>query len=970
MRGNSAKRLVEPAFPVQADLLAALRGIRVGTWRVDPATGASDWDEVTGDLLGIDRSSGRTAMMRGIHPDDADAVRASLAACASTGQPHNIEFRVILADGAERWLHAVGRLSEDQSLTGPRISGIVTDITERKIAELGERENRNLLRGIIDNLPGVVYRCGVAPPWKLEMISSASDWLTGYTADEFLSGRRTWEDVVFPEDRARLRATVAEALGAHQAFAIRYRIVQASGEIRWVLERGSAICGSDGTPLWLEGFVGDIHQYALAEEQLRDTEQRYRLASRTTRDLIWELDLCQDRLQWNKDLGTYFGYDSKSLGKDSSWWTARIHPDDLERLTNETESALAGAGDAFSPEYRLRRADGSYAPVLDRIAIVRDDAGNATRLVGALQDLTENRLMQAALREIETLNRGILDASADCIKIISPTGRIELINEPGVLAMDLRGADAVTGTVWTDLWPEQGRQAVRDAIGTALTGTPSRFSGFCPTAAGTPKWWDVVITPMGDEEGKVTRLLAISRDITAIRRTADELQWASEHDALTLLPNRRAFEARLAAATSGADATGEHVGLLLIDLDHFKHVNDTLGHQAGDFLLTAFAERLAGSVRDGDFVARLGGDEFAVILHRVKGDVDLLRAGASIQKRIRAPIRYGGRVLNANASIGGALFPRDGGSADELFRNADTALFALKAEGRGGTRMFHGYMRKQLHAAASQLELAGQAIANAWIRPWYQPKVDLVTGRIVGLEALMRLATPDQGVIGPETISEAFKDYELAAQIGHAMRRAVFDDILRWTSSGLKVGRVSLNAAPAEFLRNDYAERLLTAMDEAGVPAGVVEIEVTEQVFVARGRDYVRRALHSLHEAGVRVSLDDFGTGYSSLSHLRDFPVDVVKVDRSFVEQINHKPEIAAIVRAVANLCLSLGIEVVGEGIETPEQADRLLRKGFSAGQGYLYGRPMPAEQIEQVLGTGGSGSLSVPALVPGLAKG
>jgi len=970
MGALTGERQEAPCFPTDGGLLAAaLRGVRVGTWRYEHGTGIVHWDDVTGELLGISGGTDPVLSVMPLHPDDRPGVYASLGACAQTGRPHDIAFRIIRTDGAERWFHAVGGLVEHRLAEHPCISGIMIDITDRKLAELGATENRKLLRGIIDNLPGVVYRCSVEPPWTIEMISSATAWLTGYPADEFLSGSRTWEDVIFPGDRSRVRETVATALAARQGFVIRYRIVQASGQIRWVLERGSAVYGRDGHPLYLEGFIGDIHQYAVAEEKLRETEERFRLASRATRDLIWEWDLVSDRVSWNNDPGVHFGYNNRALGRALSWWQERMSADDWERVVAESYQAIDTGQEYYATEYRLRRADGTYAPVLDRVCIVRDSTGKATRLVGALHDLTENQLMQAALREIETLNRGILDASADCIKIISPGGQIELINQPGVRAMELAGAEAVTGSLWAELWPDAGRQAVRNAITLALAGVASRFSGLCPTAAGTPKWWDVVITPMTDEEGAVTRLLAISRDITAIRQTTEQLQWSSDHDALTLLPNRRAFEAHLAAATREAAASGEYLGLLLIDLDHFKHVNDTLGHQAGDFLLTSFAERLAGSVREGDFVGRLGGDEFAVILRQVKGEVDLLRAGDSIQERIRAPIRYDGRVLSAHASIGGALFPRDGGSADELFRNADTALFALKAEGRGGTRMFHGYMRQQLHAAASQLDLAGQAIGGQWICPYYQPKVDLATGRIIGLEALLRFTRPGQGVLGPEAITEAFRDYELAARIGQAMRQAVFADMLGWAGQGLTVGRVSLNAAPAEFLRNDYAERLLAAMGDAGIGADMVEIEVTEQVFVGRGGEYVRRALHRLHEAGVRISLDDFGTGYSSLSHLRDFPVDVVKVDRSFVEQINDKPEIAAIVRAIANLCLSLGIEVVGEGIETPEQAARLLRKGFAAGQGFLYGRPMPAAQISQMLSANGRfASLTFAVADPGFA--
>jgi diguanylate cyclase (GGDEF)-like protein len=383
-----------------------------------------------------------------------------------------------------------------------------------------------------------------------------------------------------------------------------------------------------------------------------------------------------------------------------------------------------------------------------------------------------------------------------------------------------------------------------------------------------------------------------------------------------------------------------------VDVDHFKYVNDSLGHTAGDRLLREFAKRLRGALRNDDFVARIGGDEFAIIVEDLRNSDDLLRVGESTGKALKAPIRLEGRSLSSGATIGGAIFPQDAASANDLFNVADTALYALKTDGRGGTRLFHSRMREESRRVASQLSLARLAIRNQSLVPFFQPKVDLKSGQLVGFEALLRWQDGERGFQLPQTIEEAFKEYELASEIGALMQRRVFEQIRDWLDRGVDFGRISLNGAPAEFLRDDYAERLLLLLAQYDIPANFIEVEVTEHALMDRSSRYVERALTMLKRAGVTVALDDFGTGYSSLSHLRDFPVDVVKVDKSFVQAINSDSEIAAIVGAVINLASSLDMQSVAEGIETEQQLTLLRSMGCRVGQGFALGAPICGDQV------------------------
>jgi diguanylate cyclase (GGDEF)-like protein/PAS domain S-box-containing protein len=559
---------------------------------------------------------------------------------------------------------------------------------------------------------------------------------------------------------------------------------------------------------------------------------------------------------------------------------------------------------------------------------------------------------EQALRASEQLYRGILQASTDAIVLLNDRGYVELVNDAAFEAMELDCAERVLGKHWTRLWRDESGQLVGEELEKAERGGTARFRGFCATSKGTPKWWDVVIAAMRHADGSLQGMLTIARDVTGEREKSEQLKWASEHDALTHLPNRRAFQSRLQAAVLRAMGSGGQIGLLLIDLDHFKHVNDSLGHSAGDELLKGVADRLRGGVREDDFVARIGGDEFAIVLERLDSEDSMLCVADELQLLVQSPMKIAGRAVRAGASIGGALFPRHAVTADDLFKNADTALYALKQSGRGGTRLFDFYMLDEAERSASQLRLARSAVTDRTVVPVYQPQFDIVDGTMSGLEALLRWRHPRKGLQLPGTLEEAFSDYELAAKIGELMQRKVARDMQSWLSSGLDFGRVAINAAPAEFLRDDYAEHLLATFSEFGVPAERLEIEITEHAFLGRANEYVARALSVLNDAGVTIALDDFGTGASSLSHLRDFPVDVAKIDMSFIQQMTDDDEIAAIVTAVVRLASSLSIEVVAEGVEKPGQLDLLRAMGCRFAQGHLFAAAVEADAVARMVAT------------------
>lgn len=433
------------------------------------------------------------------------------------------------------------------------------------------------------------------------------------------------------------------------------------------------------------------------------------------------------------------------------------------------------------------------------------------------------------------------------------------------------------------------------------------------------------------------------------RSTAKALRWIATHDSLTHLGNRTLFHAKLEAAIQNAPKNGTRPAVILIDVDFFKQINDSLGHDAGDAVLCNFASCLRDVVRAGDTVARLGGDEFGIVLTSIKDSVQLEAIVQSLSERLRKKLEYNGRLIECRASIGVAIYLDHAVTVESLIKCGDLALGVAKLS-RGCAIMFHPDMEENFERDISMIELARSAIENDRILPYYQPKIDLSTGQLAGFEALLRLKKADGGLGLPDSIRAAFLDTELALVIGTRMISRVLDDMKNWVNAGIEFGQIALNTCAGDFAANDFAERLLDELKSKGLSPNLIEVEVTESVFLGRGSHYVWRALTALSAHGVRISLDDFGTGFASLTHLKQFPVNILKIDQTFVAGLCESADDAAIVRALIGLGQSLGMETVAEGIETKAQAAFVTKCGCTLGQGFLFGKAASANDVPSLV--------------------
>uniref|UniRef100_UPI0035937DAA putative bifunctional diguanylate cyclase/phosphodiesterase n=1 Tax=Blastomonas sp. TaxID=1909299 RepID=UPI0035937DAA len=649
----------------------------------------------------------------------------------------------------------------------------------------------------------------------------------------------------------------------------------------------------------------------------------------------------------------WFEFTGTSRVKPEDWSTL-VHPEDRDRVTAQWAQCMHRLA-TYNGRFRLRHYGGGYRWVSAIGEAQRDDSGNVLGWIGTCTDIDERIKTRHALKTIQTLSKGVLEASQDCIGVLDTSGTVLVMNEAFRNHTGMNDSAVAVGDVWGKVYPLDTRIATELAIKTAAFGSINSLIFRLDSADGSVHWWDAVVTPIRDDAGDVTELAVIARNITDQKESEADLRWTATHDTLTNLASRLLFQETIA----GAIADGKPFCLLILDIDNFKHTNDEFGHDTGDALLVQLGERLTDSIGKNDFVARIGGDEFVVIFRDLTCRKDTHARAQRIADNLKAPWLHNGHILDCEASIGLSSFPKHGETKAALMKGADIAMYVSKDSNRGEVTFFGSPMLLAIEHRETMLTLARAALDDDLIFPCYQPIVDLRTGRLVGFEALLRWRYKARRVQQPGTIEAAFQDADLATRISDRMIRCVLGDIGRWLDKKIEFGYVTINTVSSDFRQDNFAEQLLSKLAFANIPASCIQIEVTETVFLGRGAECVERALKLLSEHGVKVALDDFGTGYAALSHLRQCPVGAIKIDRSFVKGLPEDNESVSIVEAVICLGRSLNIRVVAEGIETLAQESLLTRLGCPFGQGYLYAKAMPASLVSSFVGSFSRGTPS-----------
>ncbi|MCG2607970.1 EAL domain-containing protein [Acinetobacter sp. SM34] len=660
--------------------------------------------------------------------------------------------------------------------------------------------------------------------------------------------------------------------------------------------------------------------------------------------LVWVKNK-QNQYYYNQAVCDYLGRNINLQHSDEC--QKFIHPEDYPHFSVLWQNALH-TQQGFEQECRIHHHEQGYRICL--VSVQPAQHLDDIEWMVTATDIHDHYLKHTELHQQVLAQTKMLDASVDCIKILTPQGHVTHMNRSGCLALGVPVNENKFGMPWLNLLPEPIRNSGQHALKQVAKGHNARFDGMSITPGQPPQYWDNILTPILSEDGSTQSILCVSRDISQQRIAEKNLQQVSELDELTGLYNRRAFNKIFKKTILNAQHQHQSVGFLLIDLDYFKHINDTLGHIAGDYLLQILGQRLSGCFNEHVVVSRLGGDEFAIIVPQLHDESELLNIAKIARQQLDIPICYAGQYINGGMSIGCAIYPRDANNSSTLLRCADVALNDLKVSGRGGIRMFKSAMIKSIELTTKQLSLARAIIHNNKVFPVYQPKVNLADGKVISFEALLRWHDAEDQIQLPSDISSAFQDYELATRISEIIQFQVFQDMSQWLEAGLQLLPISINAAPVEFLRDNYAETLLNRLAQFKIPYQLIEIEITEQSLSEHGADYVIRALRLLKQAGLSISLDDFGTGHSSLTRLRDYPVDCLKIDRNFIENIPDNLSDLAIVKAISQIGASISLDILVEGIETSAQVEALKACDCYIGQGFYFYHPLKFQDAMQLL--------------------
>ncbi len=498
------------------------------------------------------------------------------------------------------------------------------------------------------------------------------------------------------------------------------------------------------------------------------------------------------------------------------------------------------------------------------------------------------------------------------------------------------------------------RQAFLDPLEAALREdrTVHLLNALLVKRDGTETPVEAAVSPMHDREGHAIGTVIVLRDVSAARVMARQMTHSAEHDDLTGLPNRLLLNDRISHAVTLAPRHGKRIAILFLDLDGFKHINDSLGHAIGDRLLKSIADRLVGCVRASDTVSRQGGDEFVVLLSETDQWEDVAVVAQRMLAAVAQPLTIDGNEIFVTTSIGVSLYPGDGRDAETLIKNADTAMYQAKEDGRRTYQFFEPAMNVRAVERQSIEGSLRRALDREEFAVHYQPKIDLRTGAIIGAEALIRWHHPSRGMVPPDVFIPIAEECGLIESIGNWVLRSACQQARTWLDAGLPLRTIAVNVSATELWQKGFMGGLTSILDETSIDPTFLELELTEGVLM-KNADAAAVVLRDLRETGVQIAIDDFGTGYSSLSYLRAFPIDALKIDQSFVRQIGEVGDDAGIVIAVISMARSLKLRVVAEGVETFEQMTFLQGQDCDEAQGFYFSRPLPADRFERLVRTG-----------------
>ncbi|HVL77354.1 MAG TPA: EAL domain-containing protein [Noviherbaspirillum sp.] len=808
-------------------------------------------------------------------------------------------------------------------------------------------ESEALFRAMLDTLEEAYYEVDLAG--NIVRCNAAFYRMVGYTESE-LVGRNN-QQFQTPEGASATYRMFNQVYKTGVPLT-RCDVAFLHKDGRTVLVEGSIHLTHDdqGRPNGFRGFQRDVTAQRRTETALRESEAKYRGILETIEDAYYEVDLAGVMVLCNGAFCRMLGYASDDIiGR--SYRTFQMPEAAASVYTTFNTVFRTGIG-RRSFDWTMIRRNGEPVTGEGSVQLVRDLNGRACGFRGILRDVTERRRVEQALRESEARFRALTKLSSDWyweqdadFRYTRMEGRQDNRGgEDGLRAgfVGKRPWETALEIENEDGWDGHrallaSRRPFRDVVMHRLLGD------------GRPYYISVSGEPFFTADGSFAGYRGVSRDITDRKLAEERIHHLATHDALTGLPNRSMFSQLLGAALEHARPAGSRFAVLFVDLDRFKHINDTLGHDAGDRLLKKVTERFRVALRSSDVMARLGGDEFVILVR----DLASTRHAGTVARKILAaavePVMLNGRECRVSASIGIAIYPRDGSDEQTLMKNADIAMYYAKEEGKNN---FQFYTEEIKSLSLERLTLENhlrRALERGELSLHYQPKLHLASSAVAGVEALLRWNNAELGPIPPNVFIPIAEETGLIIEIGKWVLREACEQNIAWQRAGLPPLSIAVNLSVRQFGDERLLADIAAILRDTGMSPQLLELEITEGMMI-NNPAHAARLLGGIRQLGVRLAIDDFGTGYSSLGQLKNYPIDTLKIDRSFIRDIAVSAQDRAITEAIIAMGKSLGLSVVAEGVETPEQERFLRERGCDEMQGFHFAHPMPGAQLEAFL--------------------
>ncbi|WP_036991277.1 sensor domain-containing protein [Metapseudomonas furukawaii] len=929
-------------------------------------------NQVAMRLLEVANGEQAWKQLIGSRPLHEGGIRFRLMAALLGGEKQlEMESRITTPLGQERHIWLVLRLPElVQDLDAVTLS--INDITSRKQVELSLIERERFWSDVVLAVPDTLYVHDVIGKRVMLSNNRLAQQLGYSRRDVRAMGERFWEGILHPDDQElywRMRC-LQQVVSDGKLLQCQLRWRHKDGSWHWFEIREQALSRDDkGRVGRLIGVAKDITEQIEATESMRESGRRYRMLAESISDVIFTTDSELGVNYVSPSVLPVLGY-SVDWALDNGFYSLAADPRQMGALFEQLEQVRNALGNpqrlaelrAQMPArlffFDCMRADGQKIPVELRTMLMWDEYGRFEGMLGVGRDISQQRRAEKDMRMAAT----VFEHSTSAILVTDPAGYIVQVNEAfcritGYAAEEV--LDQVPSMLTAD---RQQANQLNYVIGQLNQRGSWEGEVWLRRRVGDnyPAW--VGITAVQDEDGDLVSYVCFFSDISERKASEQRIHRLAYYDGLTHLPNRTLFQDRLHTALLHAERHQEWVVLMFLDLDRFKPINDSLGHAAGDRMLKDVAVRLAACVDDDDTVARMGGDEFTLLLQPRATREGALNRAIHVAEQILAslarPFILEGREFFVTASIGIALSPQDGRELSQLMKNADTAMYHAKERGKNNFQFYQADMNAR---ALERLELESDlrhALEQGEFLLYYQPQFSGDGKRLTGVEALLRWRHPTRGLVSPAEFIPVLEELGLVVQVGDWVLAEACRQLKAWHQAKMRLPKISVNLSARQFADGQLAQRIASILDDSGLPPACLELELTESILM-RDVAEAMAILENLKRLGLCIAVDDFGTGYSSLNYLKQFPIDVLKIDRSFVDGLPDGERDAQIARAIIAMAHSLNLAVIAEGVETHAQLDFLREHGCDEVQGYLFGHPVPAARFAQLFGASANFILS-----------